>query len=190
MIREIEGLLEMSKEKKKNNSLRNGIVISIVLICLKLFVWDQYVVNSTVADALAETDGEPGVGTPIHNWKNAYLAVRPSTTGFHVYGLSKNFFGWKVTDEVFVTVHDESHLFEENRQTFLFENGKEVSILLVATSNQAVDSVIAKTAEGDVIHFNRIGNQHEFLYYQYVVGKLGEVTYEALSHDGEVLGET
>jgi len=182
----------MKEQGKDSNTtskkkITQPILIIIGLILFKSFIWDVYIVNPTVEAALDGLDGEAGVGMFVDDDEKANMTIRPFEDGFKVYGISKGYWGWSVTDEVFIKHHEGSKSFEVTEKTFHYKQKKDVAILLITTQDKRIDPIIADSKHTGEINFDRISNGDTRLYYIYSKKPLGEVTYEAFSKDGGVL---
>lgn len=163
------------------------ILIIIGIILFKSLIWDVYIVNPTVEAALEGLEGEAGGGTYISEDETANLTIQLLADGFKVYGVSKGYWGWSVTDEISIKHHGGDASIEVTEKTFHYKGEKDVKILLITTKDNRIDRVIAESARAKKIAFNRIVNREIQLYYSYSEEPLGEVTYKAFSADGKIL---
>ncbi|HEX5563412.1 MAG TPA: hypothetical protein VFX34_00520 [Sporosarcina sp.] len=147
------------------------------LVLFKIWIWDVYIVNSTADAALDGAEGEAGVNYVIS--KNKELAIRPYEEGFKIYAVSKGFWGWSVTDEMFI---EDDGIVERGLQ---FIGNEKVYLSLIVDKEQSLDKVIGYSTNVGTIHFNRTVGDHAILYYYYSDQPMGEVTYEGTRLNGK-----
>ncbi|MCM3638977.1 hypothetical protein M3152_14835 [Sporosarcina luteola] len=147
------------------------------LVLFKIWVWDEYIVNSTADAALDGKEGKAGVSYGISN--NKELAIRPYEEGFKVYAVSKGFWGWSITDEMFVGDHE---IVEQELQ---FKGREKLYVSLIVDKKQSFDKIIGYSANIGTINFNRTVGENSILYYYYSDQPLGKVTYEGTRLNGK-----
>lgn len=153
------------------------LLLIIGLVLFKIWIWDEYIVNSTADAALDGREGEAGVNYVIS--KNRELAIRPYEEGFKIYALSKGFWGWSVTDEMII---GDDAITEPIMQ---FKGNEQLYLSLIVDKEQSLDKVTGYSANVGTIHFNRTVGANAILYYYYSDKPLGEVTYEGTRLDGK-----
>ncbi|WP_252504352.1 hypothetical protein [Sporosarcina sp. Marseille-Q4943] len=168
---------EHTKRLGKNQIRVLLIVIGIVLF--KTFVWDEYIVNPTAGAALDGEAGEPGVMHVIS--KKQEFAIRPYEEGFKIYAVSKGFWGWSVTDEMFIG-NETKKSFEP---TFQFKRYEKLYVSLVVDREQSLEEVAAHSTNVGSINFNKIAGDNADLYYHFSDEPLGGVTYEGTHRNGK-----
>lgn len=170
---------------QKKNSRRKEIRILLILIGIilfKLFVWDEYIVNSTADAALNGVEGEAGVMHVISEKQE--LAIRPYDDGFKLYAVSKGFWGWSITDEMWIGNEKEKTL-KITEQTLQFKPDQKLYMSLVVDKKQSFDKVTADSTTMGAINFNRTVGDNAFLYYYYSNESLGDIIYEGTRLNGE-----
>jgi hypothetical protein len=160
------------------------VLLFIVFLVAKNLVWDSYIVNPTPDDALKDRDGMPGIGQSIA--KNQHVTIRPFSDGFKVFGLSKGYWGWSVTDESFLTLAP-NNSYEITEKAIHFKNNKKVHYLFIATNDSSIKTINAYTQNDKKINFSMTSHEAFNLYYTYMEEPLSRVTYQATLLDGEVV---
>ncbi|MFS0690016.1 hypothetical protein AB1K89_12355 [Sporosarcina sp. 179-K 8C2 HS] len=168
---------ERAKRLGKNQIRVLLIVIGIVLF--KTFVWDEYIVNSTAFAALDGVEGEPGVMHVISQKQE--FAIRPYEEGFKIYAVSKGFWGWSVTDKMFIG-NETKKSFEPTLQ---FKPDEKLYLSLVVDREQSLKVVAAYSTNVGSINFNKIAGDNAELYYHFSDEPLGDVTYEGTHRNGK-----
>lgn len=160
-----------------------AILLIVGIVLFKLFIWDEYIVHSTVNDALAEEDGEAGAGYPVS--KNEELAIKPFKDGFKLYAVSKGYLGWKVTDEEFITVKEPA-AYEAGEAALRFNSNKKLYVSYVLDRDKYYETVKANSSIVGEMRFDRsVGNGGYFNHY-HSAEPLGDVEYEGIRSNGKV----
>ncbi|MFD0869533.1 Uncharacterised protein [Chlamydia abortus] len=173
--------------KSKRNAL---IVISvfILLFLLKEFVWDKYIVNPTEWDALKEKSGQPG--TMVEVDEDNKLAVLYPGNGFHIYLVSKGYWGWSIHDEIAIPNESSGDPFTAQIKSLKQKGKDNLDIILILSRDKEIDHFIAFDESGEEYRFNRTINreQNTYLYYSIREENVpGKLIYEAYSANDKLL---
>ena len=174
----------MSGQKDTKTSRKNVLIVALIIgiFLVKSFVWDEYIVNSTADAALEDVKGEPGVGYVIS--KKQKVAIKPYKEGYKVYAVSKGFWSWSVTDELFIT--NEDRAFEITEEILQYKGNKRVYLTFIMDKEKSFDKITAQSPTVGAINFNRLVSDNGFLYYQYSEELFEDVTYEGIGFNGKV----
>ncbi|MGG0668727.1 hypothetical protein [Sporosarcina koreensis] len=153
------------------------LLIIIGIVVFKTWVWDEFIVNSTANAALEGVEGRAGVSHVIS--KNQEIAIRPYEEGFKIYAVSKGFWGWSITDEMFI---GDEEIVERILQ---FKGNKKIYMSFVVDRQNTFDNVKGYSTTVGPIDFNRTVGDNAFLYYHYSDKPFGRVTYEGTRLNGE-----
>lgn len=174
---------------KKQEGKSHKVMILIFLIILMLFqnfVWNVYVVNPTVSDALDKEKGEQGVITKID--KKQSFGILKLADGFHAYAISKGFWGWSITDDTYISNESTDKPFNAKKETFQYKNNKEVDVILIATNDADVSKLIAYDENKKEIGLWKVPYNGLNLYYAYSRKPIADnITIEAYSANEELL---
>ncbi|MBT2762189.1 hypothetical protein [Paenibacillus sp. ISL-20] len=114
------------------------------------------------------------------------ITIRPLEEGFMVYGLSKSFWGWKVTDTLLIPPPG-TDSFKVTEKTFHYSPKKDVHVIFIPTQLSRIDHIEACRDNGEGIAFNSTVNEETKLYYYYSEQPKGKVEYKTFSKAGELI---
>lgn len=173
---------------KLQKSISFYLLIVLFLLSLVLFkqlVWNEYVVNLTESAALEE-QGEKGTIIGISN--NKSLAIVTLEDGFRVYAISEGYFGWTITDEVYISSKIEDKPFNAKQTTLVFKDDTKLSLVLATTNNSEVTEMVAFQNNNTEIKLGKVPNHLTNLYYGYSEEPYSqEIIFEAYSVEGNLL---
>lgn len=181
----------MSMTKNESRTKRNVFIIIFLFILFLLFeefIWNKYIVNPTAWDALEEKPGRPGTGWEIDS-KNMLAVLYPGK-GFHIYLVSKGYWGWKINDEIAVSNERNSASFTAEKQSLKLKGKGDIDVIFIVGHDKEIDYFVAYDENGEEYLFNKALNEEDstYLHYTYNEGKIsGELTYEAYSVDNKLL---
>jgi len=170
------------REHGRKKRIELGVLLLIIGVLFKTLVWDEFIVNSTARAALDGVEGEAGVMFVIS--KNQEIAIRPYKDGYKIYALSKGFWGWSVTDEMFIG-NEKNETVEIMERTLQFKRNQKLYMNFVVDKEQLFDKVTANSTSVGSIDFNRTVGDDTFLYYHYSEKPLGDAIYEGTRQNGE-----
>ena len=177
--------------KKEARPKKNGFILISFLILFLLFnefVWNKYIVNPTAWDALEEKPGQGGTGWEIDS--DNMLAVLYPENGFHLYLVSKGYWGWTIKDEIAIQNEKNSAPFTAEKQSLKLKGKDEIDVIFIVSHDKEIEYFIARDGNGDSYHFNKTFNKESpgYLHYTYSEEKIpGDLTYEAYSADDRLL---
>lgn len=177
--------------KKEARPKKNVIMLISLLILFLLFnefVWNKYIVNPTAWDALEEKPGEGGAGWEIDS--DNMLAILLPGEGFHIYLVSKGYWGWTIKDEIAVPNEKNSTPFTARKQSLKLKGKGEIDVIFIVSHDKEIEYFIARNENGEDYRFNRMFNKERagYLHYTYSEEDIpGELIYEAYSADDKLL---
>ncbi|MFS0671703.1 hypothetical protein [Ornithinibacillus sp. 179-J 7C1 HS] len=155
-------------------------ILSAVFI---IIVLEGYIINPTPSDALKDEAGAPPLVLNID--KNKSLGIIELADGFHLYALSDRFWGWTITDEVFISNVDT--IITKN-ETFTFKNNNQIDLILITNPQKEIDYFKAHDESNNFFNFNVIKKGKKELHYVYSETPLtGNITYEGFSNENLLL---
>ena len=135
------------------------IIISLCIFFLLFneFIWNKYIVNPTAWDALEEKPGQGGTGWEIDN--DNMLAVLYPEEGFHIYLVSKGFWGWTIKDDIAIPNEKNSAPFTAEKQSLKLKGKDEIDVIFIVSHDKEIDYLIAYDENGDEYLFNKTLNK-------------------------------
>lgn len=176
------------KESRTKRNMFMIISLFILFLLFNEFIWSKYIVNPTAWDALEEKPGHPGTGGEIDS-KNMIAVLYPGKD-FHIYLVSKGYWGWKINDEIAIPNERNSAPFTAEKQSLKLKGKGVIDVVFIVGHDKDIDYFVAYDENGDEYLFNRMFNKEglAYLHYTYSEEKIpGNLTYEAYSVDDRLL---
>ncbi|HLR51442.1 MAG TPA: hypothetical protein VK072_01020 [Candidatus Avamphibacillus sp.] len=175
--------------KKKNNRSKfiiRGIIPFIIAASLYNFVWNEFVVNPTAQDVLEKEDGKQIVLQNIDDKRT--LGIMKIQNGYYAYALSDGFWGWTVTDKVYLPKATNKEKVSAIHDTLIFKRNKELDVILISSLNNKISYFEAYDGAGKEVIFDTNRERKYELHYGYSEESLpNELTIDGYSSDDKVL---
>lgn len=110
--------------------------------------------------------------------------------GFHVYLVSRGFWGWKINEDIAISNEKDSDPFTAPKKSLTLKGKDDIDIILIVSRDKDIAYFIAYDEKGNEYRFNGTINEQEstYLYFTYREEKIiGDLIYEAYSVQDQLL---
>ncbi|MGY0691367.1 hypothetical protein ACW2QC_01085 [Virgibacillus sp. FSP13] len=108
--------------------------------------------------------------------------------GFRATAISEGFWGWSVTDDVFISTKSVEEPFITKRETIQYKDNKKLDVILITVNDKEIADIDAYDKNMEKIHFGKIPYNDTYLYYAYSEKRFSNnITIKAYSVDKTLL---